>query len=224
MGKVAKVAVFGLGQFGASLAERLYEQGVEVLAVDRNLRLVERIKDKVSSAAAFDASIRENLDEYGVQEMDAAIVAIGTHFESAVMVTVLCREMGVPLVVAKALSDMQKRVLLSVGAHQVVLPEEEMGHRLAEHLLHESVVDFVQLPEGFSLRRIDVPTDWVGRSLAELELLGKMRLNLVQIVRRPADPDAVGPELIPLPHGQTQLQEGDRIDVIGRDDVLDRYH
>ena len=222
MGKVARAAVFGLGQFGASVAARLYAEGVEVLAVDRSLRLVEAIKDRVSAAAAFDATVRENLLEYAVGEMDVAVVATGTHFEATVMVTVLCRELGVPLVVAKALTDMQKRVLLTVGAQQVVLPEEEMGHRLAEHLLRESVVDFVQLPDGFSLHRLDVPEAWVGRSLAELALLSGERLNLIQIVRRAA-PGGAEPELIPLPHGAMQLQEGDRVDVIGPDDVLRRY-
>lgn len=218
-----KVVVFGLGRFGASVATRLYEEGIEVLAIDENLDLVERIKDQVTVAVTFDATIRENIEAYGVSDMDAAVVAIGTDFEAAVLITVLCQELEIPLVVAKALNHLQERVLRSVGAHQVVLPEEEMGHRLAAHLLHESVVDFVELPQGFSLRRIDLPTAWVGRSLAELELLGKEQLNLIQIVRQPGAEAEGEPVRIPLPHGETLLQAGDRIDVIGPDAVLDRY-
>lgn len=219
-----RVAVFGLGQFGASVAARLYQEGIEVLAVDRDLRLVEEIQDRVTVAVAFDATIKENLVAYDVGRMDAAIVAIGTNFEAAVLVVVLCKELGVPYVVVKALSPLQRRVLLSVGADKAVMPEEEMGARLAEHLVHESVVDFVELPAGFALRRIGVPPHWVGQTLSELSLLRKEKINLVQIVRRrPGRPGGEEPERIPLPHGDIRLLEGDRIDVIGPEDVLSRY-
>ncbi len=217
-----KVAVFGLGQFGASVATRLFRDGVEVLAVDRNLRLVEQIQDDVSVAVAFDATARENLVAYDVGSMDVAIIAIGTNFEAAVLVTVLCKELGVPRVVVKVNSPLRRRVLESVGADVTVMPEEEMGHRLAEHLAHESVVDFVELPQGFSLRRVPVPAAWIGRSLSELSLLRQERLNLIQIVRASAV-EGEEAERIVLPHGEMRLHAGDRIDVIGPDEVLDRH-
>ncbi len=217
-----KVAVFGLGQFGASVAGGLYRQGIEVLAVDRDLRLVEQIQDEVSVAVAFDATVRENLVAYDVGSMDAAIVAIGTNFEASVLVTVLCKELGVPLVVVKANSALRRRVLQSVGADRVVMPEEEMGHRLAEHLVHESVVDFVELPAGYSLHRLAVRPEWEDRTLSELSLLRRERLNLVQVVRAPAQPGG-SPERIPLPHGDIRLHRGDHIDVIGPDEALARY-
>jgi len=218
-----KVVVFGLGRFGASVARQLYDKGSEVLAIDRSLKLVERIDGHVSAAIACDATEKENLEAYDVGRMDIAVVAIGTDFEASVLVTLLCKELGVPWVVAKALNPMQQRVLLGVGADKVVLPEEEMGERLAEHLIHESVVDFVELPAGYSLRRIDVAEEWVGQSLADLGLLGTEHLNLIQIHRQ-ADPAGGGePDRIPLPHGEIVLLAGDRVDVIGPDEVLDRY-
>jgi trk system potassium uptake protein TrkA len=228
-----RVAVIGLGQFGASVASRLYAEGVEVLAVDLNLRLVDEIKDQVSVAVAFDATIKENLLAYDVDKMDAVIIAIGSNFDAAVLVCVLCREMQVPLIIVKALSHLQAKVHTAIGAHRVVMPEEEMGFRLAEHLVHESVVDFVELPAGYCLRRIAVPAAWVGKSLAELALLRSERLNLIQIVRPPsrvgaavATTEGTGggePERIALPHGGTRLQAGDRIDVIGAEEVLRRH-
>jgi len=216
-----RVAVFGLGQFGASVARRLYKEGIEVLAVDRELRLVEEIQDEVTVAVAFDSTIRENLLAYDVPNMDAVVVAIGTNFEATVLVTVQVKQMGVPLIVVKALNPLRRQVLLSIGADRVVMPEEEMGTRLAEELVHESVVDYVELPRGFSLRRIAVQPQWAGRTLSELSLLRTEKLNLVQVVR--ARTGAHEPELVPVPHGDIRLHAGDRIDVIGPDEVLARY-
>jgi len=216
-----RVAVFGLGQFGASVARRLYKEGIEVLAVDRELRLVEEIQDEVTVAVAFDSSIRENLLAYDVPNMDAVVVAIGTNFEATVLVTVQVKQMGVPLIVVKALNPLRRQVLLSIGADRVIMPEEEMGTRLAEELVHESVVDYVELPRGFSLRRIAVQPQWAGRTLSELSLLRTEKLNLVQVVR--ARTGAHEPELVPVPHGDIRLHAGDRIDVIGPDEVLARY-
>ncbi len=231
-----KVAVFGLGRFGAAVATRLYDEGAEVLAVDSSLDLVEEYRDQVSAAVAFDATNKANLQAYDVQHMDAAVVAIGD-FEASVLATVLCQELGVRMIVAKALSSRQRQVLRAVGAHRVVQPEEEMGLRLAEHLLHASVLDFVELPEGYSLRRLDLPPEWVGKTLAELRLLTNEGLNLVQIVRggdvggeAGGGDDGAAPgagadriERIPLPHGGTLLREGDRIDVIGSNEVLRQF-
>jgi trk system potassium uptake protein TrkA len=218
---MGKVVVFGLGRFGASIARHLYAQGAEVLAIDADLQLVEKIKDFVSAAVACDATDRANLAAYDIGGMDVAVVAIGSDFESSVLVTLLCKELGVPLVVAKALNSLQQRVLQELGADQVVMPEEEMGLRLAEHLLHESVVDFVELPEGYSLRRVDVVPDWVGQSLADLQLLANEKIILIQIHRLAEAEEPNQPrEKIPLPSGQTVLQSGDRLDLIGPDKVL----
>jgi trk system potassium uptake protein TrkA len=219
---VRKVVVFGLGKFGASVATRLFVEGLEILAVDQDLKLVEQVRDKVSTAIACDATDRANLEAYDIGRMDVAVVAIGSNFEASVLVTLLCKELGVPLIVAKALNRLQQRVLQEVGADQVILPEEEMGSRLAEHLLHESVVDFVELPEGYSLRRLEVPEEWVGRSLAELELLSSKGLNLIQIIRKNPK-EGEEPVQIPLPHGEMVLEAGDRIDLIGPDTALNRY-
>lgn len=223
-----KVAVVGLGKFGVAVAERLYSAGVEVLAIDRSLKIVEAIQPRVSVAVACDATKRENLQAYDLGRMDAAVVAIGSNFESSVLVTLQCKEFGVPLVVAKALNELQAQVLREIGADRIVMPEEEMGGRLADHLLHESVVDFVELPDGYALRRLPIPDEWSGQSLAELRLLNERGLNLIQVVRADADPDQQrsdekpAAERITLPSGEVVLERGDEVDVIGRDADLKR--
>jgi trk system potassium uptake protein TrkA len=216
-----KVVVFGLGRFGAAVASTLYAQGAEVLAIDRNHRLVEEIKDRVSVAIATDATQRAILEAYDVGHMDVAIIGIGSNFEASVVVALHCRELGVPRIIAKALTPLQAQVLRAVGAHRVITPEEEIGERLAEHLVRGTVVDFVELPAGYSLRRLRVPAEWAGKSLADLKLLGEKHLNLIQIVR----PGPGGRDFIHavLPTGSDILNPGDLIDVIGPDNVMDKY-
>jgi len=216
-----KVVVIGLGRFGSTVAVDLCRRGAEVLAVDRNMRLVEAVSDEVSVAVGFDAADRANLEGYDVGSMDVAVIAVGTNFEASVLVTMHCKSLGVKNVYAKALTTMQAAVLEKVGADHIVRPEEDMGARLAASLVEEKAVEFVDLPEGFSLRRLLVPEDWNGRSLADLRLLGAERLGIVQVVRR-ADADGRR-EKVPLPHGETVLSAGDEIDAIGRDAVLDRF-
>ena len=220
-----KAAVLGLGRFGASTALALCESGAEVLAVDKNERLVNQVAANVTVAVAFDATDPVNLQAYDISQMDVVIVAIGTNFEASVLVTMQCKKLKAPGVYAKALNDMQEAVLLQVGADHVIKPEEDMGRRLAEHLLHDSVVDFVELPKGFSLRRISVPQDWVGRSLAELALLSERGLNLIQVLRtnRSNGSGGDGPVRIAIPDGSVILEADDQIDVIGADKELRKF-
>lgn len=212
---VLKIAVFGLGEFGSSVATALYASGADVLAVDRDILRVEKIKDQVSMAVSFDGTVQANLEEYEINHMDFVIVAIGDDFESSVLITRLCKELGVDSVISKALTDRQGEVLRLVGASKVIHPEEEFGEMLAEHILHESVVDFVELPDGISLRKIKLPQEWANKTIGELQLLNK-GMNLVQVERADGQKN-------PLPTGEMQLLEGDILDVIAPDVAFEKY-
>jgi len=221
-----KVAVIGLGRFGSTVAITLAEQGAEVLAVDMRQKLIEAVADQVAVAVGFDATDLANLKAYDLGSMDVVVVAIGTNFEASVLVTMHCKELGAQKVVAKALNAMQESVLRQVGADQIIKPEEDMGIRLAEHLISDKVVDFVELPEGYALRRITAPEEWDGQSLAQLNLLGGKHLNLVQIRRQTAAATADEKakfQQIPLPSGAEVLRVGDILDVIGPNEALAKY-
>ena len=220
-----KVAVLGLGRFGQAVARELNRQGAEVLAIDRNLNKVNEIIQEVDEAESFDATNASLLASRNIGRMDAVVVAIGSNFEASVLVTMHCHELGVPLVCAKALNEDQADVLRKVGADRVIKPEEDVGEHLARHLTHESVLDFVELPDDYSIRRLKVPQQWVGQSLGELNVLNKFQLNIIQIIRKgeAADDGRLEEIKLPLPDGETSFQEGDQMDVIGTDKQLGKF-
>jgi len=220
-----KVAVLGLGRFGQAVARELNRQGAEVLAVDRNLNKVNEIIQDVDEAESFDATNASLLESRNIAKMDAVVVAIGSNFEASVLVTMHCHELGVPLVCAKALNEDQADVLRKVGADRVIKPEEDVGIHLARHLTHDSVVDFVELPDGFSLRTLKVPDDWVGQSVGELNVLNEHHLNIIQVIRFVNLEEAQQPleTKLPLPDGSLIFQEGDKMEVIGQDKHLIKF-
>lgn len=213
-----KIAVLGLGRFGSAVAAELSRLGAEVLAIDRNRKLVEEISPLVAEAEGFDASEPSLLAARGIGKMDVVVVSVGENFEASVLITMHCKDLGVPLVAAKALNDDQEAVLRKVGADSVIKPEEDMGKRLAEHLVGNKIVSFLDLPKGYSIKRINLPTDWEGRSLAELRLLSDQQINLIQVIRPQGDEKES--ERIPLPSGTMILVAGDQVDVIATDNTL----
>jgi len=220
-----KIAVLGLGRFGQAVARELSRQGAEVLAIDRSLDKVNDIIQEVDEAESFDATNPSLLASRNIGRMDAVVVAIGSNFEASVLVTMHCHELGVPLVCAKALNEDQADVLRKVGADQVIKPEEDVGEHLARHLTHESVMDFMELPDNYSLRRLKVPQEWVGKSLGELNVLNEHKLNIIQLIRR-GEPAADGRYLeikLPLPDGETVFQASDRMEVLGHDKQLGKF-
>ena len=214
-----KVAVFGLGRFGSAVAKTLHGEGVEVLAVDRSRARIDALKDDVAVAASFDVTDRKALEQFEVGQMDAVVIGIGSAFEASVMTTMVCSEMGVPRIICKALTPGQRDVLKLVGAHEVILPEEQMGRWVAENLLHGSVVNLVELPEGYQIRNIAVPQQWLGQTLEDLNLPTNAQISLIQVHRHADGED----QRHPLPGGAFTLLVGDTLDVIGPESALTAF-
>jgi trk system potassium uptake protein TrkA len=129
--------VIGLGRFGLALCDELQAQGADVFAVDANMQNVELVKDKVAMAAELDATDVEALRGVDANAAAAAIVAIGENFEATVLCVAALREVGVPRIIARARTAMQARILVAVGASQVIELESEMGRRLGQALALE---------------------------------------------------------------------------------------
>lgn len=184
MASTTQALIIGLGQFGMALARTLSEQGVEVLAVDANEQLVQAAAQFVTEAACFDASDEDSLARADPSHRDLCVCAIGNEArEAAIVVTALLRQMGAPRIVARATDDLTERILLLVGAHQIVNPERAFGERLANRLLYQDIVEELPLGSDLMITELRPPPAMVGRSLTELRLLERYAVNVVAIRR-----------------------------------------
>ena len=179
--KNKEFAVFGLGKFGRSVAETLAESGCEVLAVDKDEETVQDIADKVTYAAKADATDKDALQTLGVSNLDAAVVAIAENMEVSILVTIYLKELGVPYVIVKAQSEIHASILKKVGADDIIFPEREMGARIARNLISGNFIDYVELSSKISMAEIEVPVEWVGKSLRDLNIRDKYSINVVGI-------------------------------------------
>ncbi len=171
--------VIGLGIFGATVARTLCEHGQEVLAIDLDISAVESIADAVTKAVQADATDIEQLRALGVQDFDTVIVAIGDKLETSVLAIMNARELGVKYILAKANNDRYGEIMEKVGADRVVQPEKDIGDKLARSLLRNHIVDLIELSGGYSVVEIRAPQQWVGQSIAHINVRAMYGFNII---------------------------------------------
>ena len=205
--KNKQYAVLGLGVFGSTVATTLAKYDCEVIAIDKDESCVERIADEVTKAIVGDTTDIEQLKALGFEDIDVAVIAIGTHLEEAVLTTMNVKDLGVPCVIAKAKNKQFSKILEKVGANRVIRAEKDMGYRVAKSLLRKSIVDLVEL---------DVPNDWIGKSLEYLNIRQAYHMNVIGVKDSNDQMSLnVGANYI--------VQKGDRFFVIGRTTELERF-
>lgn len=175
-------AVFGLGRYGKAVAKELVENGVEVLAIDMDMNLVNEASKDIPYCKCADITDPEVIKNLGISNMDVVIIAMATNLEASVMATMLCKEAGVKTVIAKCSSEMNYKILSKVGADRVVFPESESGIRLAKNLLSSGFVDIIDLAKDVSMIELEVKEEWIGKNLMELNLRRKYSINVVAVI------------------------------------------
>jgi trk system potassium uptake protein TrkA len=226
---VRKVAVLGLGRFGMRLAVDLVRMGVEVLALDRNRALVEEAAEQGAIGVALDVTDADALAAQDVAGVDVCVVATGERFESTILATFYAGKMGgsgpqkTMRVVARAQTQLQAEILKLVGADFVIQPEGEAAHQLARRLANPRLEDFIELDEDHSIVQLVAPPSFVGRTLGELRLRSKYRVNLVTIKRR-VEGSAAGAEpqrrIIGVPSESDRIEAGDILVLVGEHSAL----
>ncbi len=222
-----KVAVIGLGRFGMVVARRLAASGVEVIGIDRDRKLVDRVKDDVDLAVRLDSTDRDALLSQEVDMADVCVVAIGEDFEAALLTAVHLLQLEVPQVICRAQTEFHAQILEQIGVHRVVQPEQEMGIHLARQLANPQLVDYIKLADGFTLIEYLAPQAFQGKSIRHLALRAQYDVNLVVIRRAfPEGNDAV-PEANPkhrvfVPKADDVIEAGDVLMVVGPDESLGR--
>lgn len=199
--------VVGLGRFGTEAARKLYRQGCEVLAIDTDPNLVERVSDDVTQAVVGNAQDKEVLRALGVKDFDCAIVAIGDSLSDSVLATMNLKELGVRYVVCKAHDETHRQVLKKLGADRVVIPEQENAARLAKSLSSHNVLDYIELSEDYGIIDVPSPKSWWNKSLIELNVRAKLGVNILAVKREG--------EITVSPSADFRISEGDIMVVLG---------
>lgn len=212
-----KCAVIGLGEFGRAAAVGLSRNGVDVIAADIKMERVNAIKDDVALAICLDASQENALETHGIGDVDVLIAAIGENFEAQVLVVVHAKGFGIKKIVARATTPDHHRVLKAVGADDVFNPEEEAARWMVQRLLITDISSYFELAEGFSVVEVNAPKGIVGKSLEELNLRRRFRLNLVAIKQMEVSP--TGEKQLkrfnPVPLPTEVIQENDILALVG---------
>ena len=174
-------AVFGLGRYGTAVARELVENGMEVIAVDTEEKIVNDAAAYLPVCKCADVTDAEVISRLGIGNIDTVIVCMASNLEASVMAVTLCKEAGTRTVIAKCANEMQQKILLRVGADQVVFPEQESGIRLAKNLLSSGFIDMLSLSKDVSIVEIDVKDEWIGKNLIELNLRKKYGFNIAAV-------------------------------------------
>jgi trk system potassium uptake protein TrkA len=223
-----RIAVIGLGRFGMRLATLLAEAGSEVIAIDNRRPVVETARDIVARAVCLDCTDEEALRSQGIDQVQIAVVGIGSMFESAVLTTVLLKQLGVPRVISRATSSIRAKILSRVGADDIANPESESAERWRNRLMAPSIMERIELAEDFSLIQIAAPKEFVGKSLGELDVRKNYHVQVVAIRRTVEDVDADGVKrtrqfVISVPMAETIIKPGDVLLLIGSDESLRQF-
>ncbi len=213
---MGKFVVLGLGSFGFYIAKSLYESGQEVIAVDSDRTIVEKIKEFSTQTFAADATDRETLEAMGVKDADAVIIALGPRMEPSILSVLYLRELGVKEIVVKALNEDHKKILEVLGATEVIYPEKDIALRTAHKLMSGNVIDFLPLAPGYSVQHIAPPPIFIGKSLRELDLRNKYKIQVIAVK------EIIPEKLHLIPAGDFVIKESDMLMVVGRDEDIMR--
>jgi len=207
--------IIGLGRFGQSTARMLTTLGHEVLAVDKRADRVSAIKDNVLRAVQADSTDERAISQLGIRNFDCVVICIGDDIRSSVLATVLCREMGAKKIVAKAQDDLHQKLLIKTGADRVVQPEHDGGIRLARSLVSDGVLDALDLSEEYSIHEVEIPKDWIGRSLAQIDVRKRYGVSIVALRRDGHVTVNINPN--------DSFHDDDTIYLLGDDESLERF-
>ncbi len=211
---MGRYAVIGLGKFGATVVRTLHERGHEVVAIDRDRTRVQEIRDSSTQAIEANCTDQDTLRALGLRDADAVVVSLGEQMDASILVTLYLRELGLKEIVVKAVSEDHGKILHLIGATEIVHPERDTARRVARGLGLRSIVEYLPLAADSSLVEVQVPAEFVGKTLAELEIRKRYQVLVVAIKR--------GEGLLIATGGDERLLAGDILVLVGKDSDLDK--
>jgi trk system potassium uptake protein TrkA len=210
-------AVIGLGRFGSAMATTLTELGQDVVGIDGSEERVQQHADMIRSAMQLDATDERALRAAGIQDVDVAVISIGENIEASLLAVMLVKDLGVPRIIAKAVTPLHGRILERIGVNRVIFPEREMAIRVAHSLVVANVLDYIELSRDFSIIEMPAPAEFSGRSLKDLQLRNRYGLTLIAIKRK----SRAGEEVTNVaPTADDEIMAGDVLALLGPNERL----
>lgn len=211
---IKSVIVLGIGRFGERVATKLFEDGLEVMAVDKDYDLVQNISGKVTSAVQCDISNDKALEELGIGNFDVAVIATGESLEASMAATLFAKDHNVEKIIAKATSTNHARILKKIGADQIIFPEIDMGEKLARSIAGSNLLQFFHFSDDYSMIELKAYDELVGRSLKEIDFRKKYKMMVIAYKR--------DGELIINPEANWKIEKDDTLVLLGDSDHADK--
>ena len=220
------IAVIGLGTFGSKTATRLQEKGAEVLAIDSEQSLVEKIKDRVTHAVCIDVTQEKAMRALNITDVDTAVVAIGDNIQMSIMAVASLRKLGVGRIIARATSLLHEHILREIGASEIVKVEEEMGDIIASKIAAPYVLQRFNFSAGYSIVELKLGKKFNGKTLVESQIRQSYSLNIVALQKRVPTITEDGKASFKIVINDSPLPmdviEDDIVVIVGNDKNLDR--
>src|SRR4030042_1263208 len=209
-----RVVVIGLGIFGFNIARDLFENGLEVIAIDKDKEVVQKIRDFSTKAIVADCTGKEMMESIGIQQDDVVIVSFGEDLAASTLVTLHLKEMKVKSIIVKAPDEDHKHVLEKVGATEVIIPEKEVADRVAKNLISPNVLDYIPLSDEYTICELVPPSAFVGKSIGELHLRTKYHIDVIAVK------EVLPERLLMVPRADFVLKDSDILVVIGKEEDI----
>jgi len=223
-----KIIVFGLGNFGMSLALSLTETGNEVIGVDKQMDKVNLVKDKISHVVCMDSTNELAYDALPLKDADKVIVAIGENEGAAIITTAIVKKLSNAKIISRALSPIHDTVLEAMGIYSIIHPEQESADRLTKQINFKTTLENYQLDNNYTISEVKAKSKFHNKTVAELNEINKYKLNLITIIRKKEKTNLIGKktivkETIGLPTPDTVIFEDDILVVFGDNKCISLY-
>ena len=206
-----KYIIIGLGNFGASLAQKLTEQGNEVIGIDTSMAKVDAYKEKISHTICMDATDEFTVSGLPLKDTDIVLVAIGEDQGANIMTTALLKNFEVKRLISRSINPLHEKVLQAIGVDEIINPEVETAERWAKKLCLKNVVDSFELNDDYSIIEAKVPDDYVGKTVREVGFRKQFKLLVLTTIKKVEVKSLLGKTKL-----ETQIQG-----VISADTLLD---
>ena len=223
-----KIIIFGLGNFGMSLALSLTETGNEVIAIDKQMDKVNLVKDKISFALCMDSTNELAYEALQLKDADKVVVAIGENEGAAIITTAIIKKLSNVKIISRALSPIHDTVLEAMGIYSIIHPEQESADRLTKQINFKTTLENYQLDNNYTISEVKAKPEFHGKTLAELNAVDKYHLSLVTIIRKKEKTNLIGKktivkETIGVPNAETVIFEDDILVVFGQNKDISTY-